>query len=71
MAGAAVFRTGTADTGPPTRNDAEWQPIADVRFRETYQRAARAPNILELFARIGAKDRMDCQHLGYVHHTQT
>jgi outer membrane receptor protein involved in Fe transport len=27
----------------------QWQPIDDVRFRATYQRAARAPNILELF----------------------
>ena len=27
----------------------EWQPVGDVRFRATYQRAARAPNVLELF----------------------
>ncbi|HEY1614593.1 MAG TPA: TonB-dependent receptor [Rhizomicrobium sp.] len=28
---------------------AEWQPEEDIRVRATYQRAARAPNILELF----------------------
>jgi outer membrane receptor protein involved in Fe transport len=29
---------------------AEWQPIDDVRFRASYQRAVRAPNVLEAFA---------------------
>ncbi len=28
---------------------AEWQPVDDIRFRGSYQRAVRAPNILELF----------------------
>ncbi len=28
---------------------AEYQPIDDVRFRASYQRAVRAPNVLELF----------------------
>jgi len=28
---------------------AEWQPIDDFRFRATYQRAVRAPNVLELY----------------------
>ncbi len=28
---------------------AEWQPIDDLRFRASYQRAVRAPNVLELF----------------------
>jgi outer membrane receptor protein involved in Fe transport len=28
---------------------AQWQPIADLRFRATYERAERAPNILEVF----------------------
>jgi outer membrane receptor protein involved in Fe transport len=28
---------------------AEWQPIDDVRFRASYNRAVRAPNVLELF----------------------
>jgi outer membrane receptor protein involved in Fe transport len=29
---------------------AEWQPIDDFRLRASYQRAVRAPNVLELFA---------------------
>jgi outer membrane receptor protein involved in Fe transport len=29
---------------------AEWQPIDDFRFRASYQRAARAPNVLESFS---------------------
>ena len=29
--------------------DAEWSPVRDIRFRGTYNRAVRAPNILELF----------------------
>jgi len=28
---------------------AEWQPIDDIRLRASYQRAVRAPNVLELF----------------------
>jgi outer membrane receptor protein involved in Fe transport len=28
----------------------EWQPIDDVRFRASFERAVRAPNVLELFA---------------------
>jgi len=28
---------------------AEWQPVDDVRFRGTFQRAVRAPNVNELF----------------------
>ena len=28
----------------------EWQPIDDVRFRGSYERAVRAPNVLEAFA---------------------
>ena len=27
----------------------EWQPIDDLRFRASYERAVRAPNVLELF----------------------
>ena len=37
------FKTNTYKIG------AEWAPIQDVRFRASYQRAVRAPNILELF----------------------
>jgi outer membrane receptor protein involved in Fe transport len=29
---------------------AEWQPIGDFRLRASYERAVRAPNVLELFA---------------------
>ena len=29
--------------------DAQWAPIPDVRFRGSYQRAIRAPNIIELY----------------------
>ena len=28
----------------------EWQPVDDIRFRGSYERAVRAPNVLELFA---------------------
>src|SRR6185437_5236308 len=31
----------------------EWQPIDDVRFRASFQRAVRAPNVLELFTPQG------------------
>src|SRR5690606_10373081 len=27
----------------------QWQPVSDVRFRGSFQRAIRAPNIIELF----------------------
>jgi outer membrane receptor protein involved in Fe transport len=30
--------------------DVEWAPVQDIRFRASYSRAVRAPNILELFA---------------------
>lgn len=29
---------------------ADWQPVDDIRFRASYQRAVRAPNVLELFS---------------------
>jgi outer membrane receptor protein involved in Fe transport len=29
---------------------AEWQPVDDVKFRASFQRAVRAPNVVELFA---------------------
>ena len=32
---------------------AEWQPIDDIRFRAGYNRATRAPNVLELFTPAG------------------
>ncbi|MGH8177661.1 MAG: TonB-dependent receptor domain-containing protein [Steroidobacter sp.] len=32
---------------------ADWAPVEDVRFRASYQRAVRAPNIVELFTSQG------------------
>ena len=32
---------------------ADWAPVQDVRFRATYQRAVRAPNVVELFTAQG------------------
>ena len=43
----AVSRTYNTDT---YKISAEFAPIADVRFRGSYNRASRAPNIQELFA---------------------
>ncbi len=37
------FKTNTYKFG------VTWEPVSDVRFRGSYQRAVRAPNILELF----------------------
>jgi iron complex outermembrane receptor protein len=33
---------------------ADWAPVQDVRFRASYQRAVRAPNVVELFTSQGA-----------------
>jgi outer membrane receptor protein involved in Fe transport len=33
---------------------ADWAPLQDVRFRASYQRAVRAPNVVELFTSQGA-----------------
>lgn len=33
---------------------AEWAPVDDVRFRGSFQKSVRAPNIIELFASQGA-----------------
>jgi len=38
------FKTNTYKFG------VDWAPISDVRFRGTFQRAVRAPNVVELFA---------------------
>ena len=32
---------------------ADWAPVQDVRFRASYQRAVRAPNVVELFTAQG------------------
>lgn len=48
----AGYRYSSYSTAGPLTTykiGAEWQPIEDIRFRATYQRAARAPNTLELF----------------------
>ena len=37
----------------PFVSGAEWQPIDDIRFRAGYNRATRAPNVLELFTPSG------------------
>ncbi len=31
----------------------DWAPVQDVRFRASYQRAIRAPNVVELFTAQG------------------
>ncbi len=40
----------TAGAVSSYKDGVEWQPIDDVRFRASYERAVRAPNVLELFA---------------------
>jgi iron complex outermembrane recepter protein len=40
---AAGFQTDTYKVG------ADWAPTSDIRFRASYQKAVRAPNVLELF----------------------
>ena len=42
------YGTGGADTNA-YKISGEWEPIADIRFRGGYNRAVRAPNIVELF----------------------
>jgi iron complex outermembrane recepter protein len=47
-----------SDYDPVTTNTykigADWAPMQDVRFRASYQRAVRAPNVVELFTAQGA-----------------
>jgi outer membrane receptor protein involved in Fe transport len=40
----------TAGATSTYKYGAEWQPVDDIRFRASYDRAVRAPNVLELFA---------------------
>lgn len=42
------FKTNTYGTG------IEWAPVRQVRFRGTYQRAVRAPNVVDLFLAQGS-----------------
>jgi len=49
----ASYRYSNYTTGPTTNTyglGAEWLPVKGVRLRGTYQQAARAPNIVELFS---------------------
>ncbi len=43
----------TAGSTNTYKGQVEWQPISPIRFRASYNRAVRAPNIQELFAPSG------------------
>lgn len=48
-----AYRYSDYDTGFKTdayKLGANWAPIADLRFRGSFQRAVRAPNVIELFS---------------------
>ncbi|MGH6878909.1 MAG: TonB-dependent receptor domain-containing protein [Rhizomicrobium sp.] len=48
----AGYRYGSYSTSGPVTSykyGIQWQPIADIRLRGLYERAVRAPNVLELF----------------------
>ena len=50
------FRHSDIDTGTKANTygvGAEWSPVSMVRLRGSYQKAVRAPNIIELFAPVG------------------
>jgi outer membrane receptor protein involved in Fe transport len=52
----ASYRYSSYTTGPQTNTyglGAEWAPVKEARLRGTYQRAVRAPNIIELFTPRG------------------
>jgi outer membrane receptor protein involved in Fe transport len=52
-----AYRYSDYDNGETTdtyKVGGEWAPTEDVRFRASFQRAVRAPNIIELFASQGA-----------------
>jgi iron complex outermembrane receptor protein len=42
--------SGTTDT---YKIEGDWKPIDDIRFRASYERAVRAPNVVELFTPQG------------------
>jgi len=49
-------RTADYSSGPSTDSyglGIEWAPIKDLRFRGSFQKAARAPNVVELFSAAG------------------
>jgi iron complex outermembrane receptor protein len=48
----AAYRYSSYNTAGATstyKYGAQWQPVDDLRLRASYERAARAPNVLELF----------------------
>jgi outer membrane receptor protein involved in Fe transport len=52
----AAYRNSNYGKGLKTdtfKAGVEWAPISDVRLRASYQRAVRAPNIIELFSASG------------------
>ena len=49
----ATPTTARASRPTPTSSVRDWAPVEDVRFRASYQRAVRAPNIVELFTAQG------------------
>ncbi|MEX6632289.1 TonB-dependent receptor domain-containing protein [Hyphococcus lacteus] len=49
----SAYRFSDYSTGQTTHTykvGANWAPVSDVRFRGSYQRAVRAPNVIELFS---------------------
>lgn len=53
----AAYRFSDYNSGTTTdtyKFGAEWAPVEDVRFRGSFQKSVRAPNIIELFASQGA-----------------
>lgn len=53
----AAYRYSDYNSGTTTdtyKFGGEWAPVEDVRFRGSFSRAVRAPNIIELFAAQGA-----------------
>jgi iron complex outermembrane receptor protein len=52
----ASYRYSSYSTGPNTNTyglGAEWAPVKSARLRGTYQKATRAPNVIELFQAQG------------------
>ena len=49
-AGYRYSSYSTAGATSSYKYGAEWQPIEDFRLRASYQRAVRAPNVLEIFS---------------------
>ena len=62
MAPIAIRPTASSGATNTYEYGAEWQPIDDFRLRASYQRAVRAPNVLELFA--------PAEHRAHVRHVQ-